>query len=96
MGETRDAAVSLVGKYQDRRLADRVFDLAWTHSDIFLRQINATEADAQLYGSLAGSVIYANSTLRADASVIIRNHRGQSGLWGYAISGDLPIVLLQD
>ncbi len=23
------------------------------------------------------------------------NRRGQSGLWGYAISGDLPIVLLQ-
>jgi cellobiose phosphorylase len=95
IGETRDAALSLVGKYQDRRLADRVFDLAWTHSDIFLRQINATEADAQLYGSLAGSVIYANASLRADASVIIKNHRGQSGLWGYAISGDLPIVLLR-
>ena len=95
IGETRDAALSLVEKYQDRRLADRVFDLAWTHSDVFLRQINATEADAQLYGSLAGSVIYANASLRADASVIIKNHRGQSGLWGYAISGDLPIVLLR-
>ena len=95
IGETRDSALSLVGKYQDRRLADRVFDLAWTHSDVFLRQINATEADAQLYGSLAGSVIYANALLRADASVIIKNHRGQSGLWGYAISGDLPILLLR-
>ena len=95
IGATREAALSLVGKYQDRRLADRVFDLAWTHSDIFLRQINATEADAQLYGSLAGVVIYANAALRADTSVIIRNHRGQSGLWGYAISGDLPIVLLR-
>jgi len=95
IGETRDSALSLVGKYQDRRLADRVFHLAWTHSDVFLRQINATEADAQLYGSLAGSVIYANALLRADASVIINNHRGQSGLWGYAISGDLPILLLR-
>jgi cyclic beta-1,2-glucan synthetase len=95
IGETRDATLSLVEKYQDRRLADRVFYLAWTHSDIFLRQINATEADAQLYGHLAGSMIYANSTLRADASVIIKNHRGQSGLWGYAISGDLPILLLR-
>ena len=25
----------------------------------------------------------------------MKNRRGQSGLWGYAISGDLPIVLLQ-
>ncbi|MCR4300195.1 MAG: hypothetical protein NUV51_01150, partial [Sulfuricaulis sp.] len=95
IGETRDAALSLVEKYQDRRLADRVLELAWSHAQVVLRQINATEADAQLYGHLASSVIYANSSLRADASVLIKNRRGQSGLWGYAISGDLPIVLLQ-
>jgi len=93
--ETRDAAYHLVGKYQDRRLADRAFDLAWTHGQVVLQQLNATEADAQLYAHLAGSVIYANSSLRADASVLIKNRRGQSGLWGYSISGDLPIVLVQ-
>jgi len=95
IGETRDAALSLVEKYQDRRLADRVFDLAWTHSQVVLRQLNTTEADAQLYGHLAAPVIYANSSLRAEVNVLGRNRRGQSGLWGYSISGDLPIVLLQ-
>jgi cyclic beta-1,2-glucan synthetase len=95
IGETRDICMGLVEKYQDRYLADRVFDLAWTHSQVLLRQINATEADAQLYAVLAGSVIYANPSLRADPGVIIRNRRGQSGLWGYSISGDFPIVLLQ-
>ena len=95
ISESREGALALVGKYRDRRLADRVFDLAWTHSWVNLRQINATESDAQLYGRLAGSILYANPTLRAEASVIARNLRGQSGLWGYAISGDLPIVLLQ-
>ena len=62
---------------------------------MLLRQLNATEADAQLYGHLASSVIYANPSLRADASLLGKNRRGQSGLWGYSISGDLPIVLLQ-
>jgi cyclic beta-1,2-glucan synthetase len=95
IGETREAVLSLVEKYQDRRLADRVFELAWTHSQVVLRQINATETDAQLYSRLASSVIYANASLRADPAVLIKNRRGQSGLWGYAISGDLPIVLLQ-
>lgn len=95
MAETREHALSLIDKYQDRHLSDRVFDLAWTHSQVVLRQLNATEADAQLYARLAGSVIYANALLRADRSVLVRNQRGQSGLWGYAISGDLPIVLLQ-
>jgi cyclic beta-1,2-glucan synthetase len=95
MAETRDGAVLLVDKYQDRHLAERVLDLAWTHSQVVLRQLNASEADAQLYARLASSIIYANADLRAESSVLIRNRRGQSGLWGYAISGDLPIVLLQ-
>ena len=95
IGETRDECLGLVEKYQDRWLADRVFDLAWTHSQLLLRQINATEADAQLHCSIADSIVYANATLRADPSVLIKNRRGQSGLWGYSISGDLPIVLLQ-
>lgn len=93
--DTREASLALVEKYHDRRLADRVFDLAWTHSQIVLRQLNATEAEAQLYGRLASLVIYNHSVLRADASVVINNRRGQSGLWAYAISGDLPIVLVQ-
>jgi cellobiose phosphorylase len=95
IGDSRDVALGLVEKYQDRRLADRVFDLAWTHAQVVLRQINASDADAQLYGRLANSILYPHSALRADASVLLRNRRGQSGLWGYAISGDLPIVLLR-
>jgi len=95
IGETRDICLKLVEKYQDRRITDRVFELAWTHNQVFLRHINAAEADAQLYGHLAGSIIYANSSLRADQRVLIKNRRGQSGLWSYAVSGDFPVVLLR-
>ena len=95
MGETREAVTALMDKYHDPRLADRVFELAWTHSHILLQQLNATEADAQAYARLAGSVIYTTALRRAKASVLMRNRRGQSGLWGYGISGDLPIVLLR-
>ena len=95
MTETREAALHLIDKYQDRHLADRVFELAWTHSQVVLRQLNATEADAQLYSRLASTIIYPNPALRADAGILVRNQRGQSGLWAYAISGDLPIVLMQ-
>ncbi len=95
VAETRDACLGLVGKYQDRRLANRVFALASTHAQVVLRQLNASESDAQLYCRLAGSIIYANPSLRADPAVLVSNRRGQSGLWGYTVSGDLPIVLLQ-
>jgi cellobiose phosphorylase len=95
IGDSRATCLQLAEKYQDRRLADRAFEMAWTHSQVALRQINVTEADAQLYGRLASSILYANASLRAESGAIAKNRRGQSGLWGYAISGDLPIVLLQ-
>ncbi len=95
VGESRDECLALVEKYQDRRLTERVFGLAHTHSRSVLRQLDATEADAELFGRLADSIIYANASLRADPGILVKNRRGQSGLWGYSISGDLPIVLLQ-
>ena len=95
IADVKEAAVLLIEKYQDKFMSDRAFELSWTHSQVVLRQINALESDAQLYGRLASSVIYTNSSLRADANIILRNNRGQSGLWSYSISGDLPIVLLQ-
>ncbi|MGY0652740.1 GH36-type glycosyl hydrolase domain-containing protein [Luteimonas sp. A537] len=95
LAAARDDCRVLVDKYRDRRLADRVFDLAWTHSQVVRRQIDASQADAQLYERLAGLVLHGNPALRAGPSVLLQNRRGQSGLWGQAISGDHPIVLVQ-
>ena len=95
VGETRDACLTLIEKYRDRHLTNRVFELARAHSQSVLRRLDATQADAQLYGRLADSIIYANASRRADPGILIKNRRGQSGLWGNSISGDLPIVLLQ-
>ncbi len=64
VAETRDAVVALTEKYHDLRLADRVFELAWTRSQILLRQLNASEGDAQLFGRLASSLVYASSWRR--------------------------------
>ncbi len=95
VAETREAAAALIERYHDPRLTDRVFELAWTHSNAELHHLNAVEAEAQIYGRLAGSVIYATALLRAGSSILVRNTRGQSGLWGHGISGDLPIILVR-
>lgn len=89
----REDARRLMEKFRDRNLADRVFNLAWTHGQIALQQINAMEDSAQIYGRLASAVVYVNPAWRAASSVLKKNLRGQSDLWGYSISGDLPIVL---
>ncbi|HNY21990.1 MAG TPA: cyclic beta 1-2 glucan synthetase, partial [Treponemataceae bacterium] len=91
--DTMEDAKKLMEKFRDRNLTDRVFSLAWTQGQVALQQINATEADAQLYGRLSGAIVYANPAWRAAPSILKKNLRGQSDLWGYGISGDLPIVL---
>jgi cellobiose phosphorylase len=95
VAETRETALALVEKYHNPRMADRALDLAWTHSQVTLRHLNASEAEAQLYARLAGALIYANPARRATPGVLLGNRRGQSGLWSYGISGDAPIVLLR-
>ncbi|HEY4185351.1 MAG TPA: glucoamylase family protein [Polyangia bacterium] len=95
VSDSRAATLALVDKYSDRHSGDRVFDLSWTHSQVVLHQVAITEADSQLYERMAGHILYANPNLRAARSVIARNRSGQSALWAYGISGDLPIVLLR-
>jgi cyclic beta-1,2-glucan synthetase len=95
VADTREAALALLEEYCDRHFVERAFEMAWFQGQEVLRHLNATEADAQVYGRLASSVIYGNALRRAASSVIARNQLGQSGLWRFAISGDLPIVLIR-
>jgi cellobiose phosphorylase len=95
IAESRDDCLALADKYHDRHLADRVLDLAWTHSRVVLGQINVSETDAQTYARLAECLVYVDPLRRTAQDIVASNRRGQSGLWAHAISGDLPIVLLQ-
>ncbi len=95
ISETKEGCDGLMNKYKDQHLKNRAFDLSWTHNQVLLRQINATEADAPDYMiSWRPRLSIAKSALRAEAAIILNNFRGQSGLWSHSVSGDLPIVLL--
>lgn len=95
MAETQDRAIELIDKYHDVRMADRVQNLAWTHNQMIMQQLNITDVDINLYMRLASAIIYPSSNWRASTSVLLKNRHGQSGLWAYGISGDIPIILLR-
>lgn len=92
---TREDNQYLINKYQDKHLRNRAFELSFTHSQVVLRQIGATQQEAQLFGELASSILFINPALRAHTSLLTKNKKGQASLWSYSISGDLPIVLLK-
>ena len=95
IAESRDQAAEIAVKYSDPCLADRIIELAWTRGAIMLQQLAISEQEAQAFGRLTGSLIHASRLRRTSPAVIARNRRGQSGLWGHSISGDLPIVLVR-
>jgi cyclic beta-1,2-glucan synthetase len=93
--ESRDAALALIEKYQRPHAVDQSFDLARSQSETTLRQLGITEPEDQIYSQLGSALVYANPARRADFNILQRNVRGQSGLWSYGISGNIPIVLLR-
>ncbi len=91
----RESVLGFVDKYQDHSIADRVFELAWTHGLVTLRHLNTTEPEAQLFGRLAGALLYSHPLRRASAGTVMQNLRSQRNLWSFGISGDLPIVMVR-
>jgi cyclic beta-1,2-glucan synthetase len=94
VGETREAAIRLGDKYRTHRMADRLVDLAWTESQVTLRNLGVTGGEAGLFSALASSLIYADETRRTTRTTLLNSRKSQSGLWSLGVSGDLPIALL--
>ena len=95
VAQSREACTALARKYQDAEPAQRVLERAGMYRQSTLGRLQASDADALLYECMAASIIHAGEALRSDARVIGKNRRGQSGLWGFGISGDLPVVVMQ-
>ncbi|KAA5535097.1 cyclic beta 1-2 glucan synthetase [Taibaiella lutea] len=94
VSDNKESCRAIMHKYKDQHMRRRALELSWTHNQVLLRQLNASETDVQLFNRLATSVVFANPALRTDPNIIKSNFRGQSGLWSHSVSGDLPIILL--
>ena len=91
---SREGAIVLMSKYGDPHAIDRVMDLAWASAQLELRLLRIQPDEARRFQQLASHLLYPNPQLRTSAHRIAANRKGQSALWAYAISGDLPIALV--
>lgn len=95
VADSREAALALMEKYRTQSVVDSCFQAAMSAQSHGNRGTGLSADQIELYGRIADSVVYGNAALRAPSDIILENERNQSGLWGFSISGDLPIVLLQ-
>jgi cyclic beta-1,2-glucan synthetase len=90
---SRQRAFELADRYRDPHAAQRALDLAWTSSQVELREFHLTPSDAAVFQELAGHLLYGSAALRAPQSELRRNRGSQPLLWGNGVSGDWPILL---
>ncbi len=88
-----DNALQLIEKYHEAASVDRALELAWTRGQVELNFLNLKHNELELYRQMLSHIIFVSPLKKAQESYIKKNIKGQSGLWAYGISGDLPIVL---
>ena len=90
----RESALGLARKYRDGSAAAHVLSMAFTHVHTTLQYLGLTDDQAMLFERLASRVFGSDRSLISPDD-IAANTLGQANLWGYGISGDLPIVLVR-
>ena len=95
VAHSREEALATAEKYRQRATFERASSLAWTQAQVQLHHLRITQDEAHLFQRLANRLLFVDRTLRAAPQELARNHGGQSGLWAYGISGDLPIALVR-
>ena len=92
---TREQARAMARRCGEAGAGDRMLASAPSYRAQTLRRIGASDADGAAFERLAAAVLCLDADLRADPAVLAKNDRGQSSLWGFGLSGDDPIVLVQ-
>nr|MDA8414693.1 cyclic beta 1-2 glucan synthetase [Desulfobacteraceae bacterium] len=93
-GATREQVLLLMDKYRDPHANERAMDFAWDSAQQQLQVLHIHSDEARRFQQLASHLLFPNHLLRAPADRLSENSKGQAGLWAYAISGDLPLVLV--
>ncbi len=95
VSESRESAFSLAKEYQNSNMSNRAQELAWTHSQVELRYLNISASQSSLFQIMASQILYARPPEEWKKYLIQENNKGQTALWAYGISGDLPIIVLR-
>lgn len=92
ISNSREGALKIAEKYSDIHNITRVYNLSRTQSIIELKYMGIKTPRANLYQEMAGNILYINDSIKERGELIKKITKGQSALWNYGISGDIPIV----
>ncbi|MEX2283856.1 MAG: glucoamylase family protein [Gemmatimonadota bacterium] len=90
---TRKRAFDLADRYHTLHASQRALDLAWTSTQVELRELDIPPADAIVFQELAGHLLYSSKVLGPTPADRAASQGSQPLLWSIGVSGDRPILL---
>jgi len=93
LGNSKQAVLRFAEKYRNSQTLSQAKELSWSQNLMELTNLNLSFAEANILSSLASQIVYPNSEKKSKTLKL--NKKGQSALWAYGLSGDLPIVLFK-
>lgn len=92
--DSKEEAIELAQKYKEIQNISRVFELSWTQAQVEMRYLGIKSSQANLYQIMASRLLFINDSMLKRSNAIKEINKFQRNLWGYGISGDIPIVLV--
>lgn len=86
-------AIKLANKYKDPSTAERAFEMSLSRGKVELDYLNLKSDELLLFQKMLPHIVFLSPIRRKKKDYILKNNKGQSGLWQFGISGDLPIIL---
>jgi cyclic beta-1,2-glucan synthetase len=93
--DTREQAVHLTEKYHDPGSAQRAIDLAWTASQVELRDLGISPDESIALERLASRLLLTDPYSPLKIETPRENELPVNGLWSLGVSGDYPILLVR-
>ncbi len=94
VSESNEALMELVDKYSTPEAVEGAFRLAFTRSQVESMYLDVRANEIELYQDIIPHILFISPQRRLNSEMIAQNSKGQSSLWSYGISGDLPIILV--
>ena len=94
IADSRDEVLEKLEKYSSQSVITEEFDLALTRSRVEARYLNLKSKEIEFYQELVPHILFISPQQKLRRKCILDNKKGQSALWAYGISGDIPIVLV--
>nr|WP_320026350.1 glucoamylase family protein [uncultured Acetobacterium sp.] len=94
VSDNRENLLDQIDRHATFEAVEQTFFLAVTRGQVESEYLDMDTTEIELYQNLISDIIFISPLRRNKQELILKNTKGQSALWKYGISGDLPIVFL--